>query len=118
MANETIIGVGPGVGIWIAKDGRALYKGCADSQVLEKVNSWLAEKLEHPQHEEVRRWVRQKRLQIEQDRKEQEVKSNRQEVDARIAKNIRPGDLLWDHRETIREDQYRKAGIPDEDDQL
>src|ERR1035441_1301246 len=107
MAND-FIGIAPGIRIQVSKDGRATHAGCPDSEVLDRATSWLAANPEHPNRERVKLWSQQKRKQLEQDKKEQQAKLQREEVDARILKNIKPGDILWGGRDIIRKELRRQ----------
>ena len=107
--------IGQGVHVRFSKDGRALFGGCDESEVVPKVDIWLRDNPAHGNHARVEMWLEQKIKQIEQDRETQQARAKRAEVDAEVHRlAIRP--LFRGNEDLVRHHIYKARGIPVEED--
>jgi hypothetical protein len=110
------IPVGQGVHVRFLKDGRALFGGCDESEVVPKVDIWLRDNPAHGNRARVEIWLEQKIKQIEQDRETQQARAKRAEVDVEVHRLAVRTTLLRGHEDLVRRHIYEARGIPAEED--
>ena len=119
MASDQFTGripIGQGVHVRFSKDGRALFGGCDESEVVPKVDIWLRGNPAHGNRARVEMWLEQKIKQIEQDRERQLARAKRAEVDAEVHRLAIRAALLRGHEDLVRRHIYKARGIPAEED--
>lgn len=108
------IPIGQGVHIRFSTDGRALYGGCDELEVVPKVEDWLNRNEAHSNHTRVEMWLVEKNKQIEQDQVRQQAQAKRAAIDATVGKYF--GSWPKVHKDSIRHSAYKAQGIPEEED--
>jgi hypothetical protein len=83
------IPISRGFYIQLSTDGRALSSGLPDDKVLPTVEDWLTTHEGHADHSIVEQWIQQKRAQVDEDSRLQEVRKEREQVNTLVDRAIR-----------------------------
>lgn len=99
-----------GIHIRFSKDGRALYGGCDEDEIVPIVEIYC-QGTQGESRNQLERWLEQKEKQIAQDSQVQRERKQREEIDARIQRYASGDPILGPFIEAIRAEIYRRNGI-------
>jgi hypothetical protein len=109
------IALGHGVHIRFSSDGRALYGGCPENEIIPLVEIYVRA-FDGETRKLVEHWLEQKTKQVEQDQQAQRALAMRDEADSKALPHIRKNALLRNHESEILRFIHESKGIPEEDE--
>jgi hypothetical protein len=116
MNSERRVPISEGFYIQLSTEGHALHRGCDESVVLPRVESWLQRNKDHNNFALVEQWLEQKIKQMQEDILGQYTRAQREEINEIVDKSARQSRLSKNLTELVREQAFKIRGISPKED--
>ena len=116
MNSERRVPISQGFYIQLLPDGYALHRGCDESEVLQRVESWLQGNKDHKDFALVDQWHQQKIKQMKEEILVQYTREMREASNEIIDKGARRSGLSKGLTELLREYALKARGISPKED--
>ena len=116
MGDERQVPISQGFYIQFSPDGHAFHRGCDESEVLQRVESWLQRHKDHKDCTLVESWLQQKVKQMQEDILVQYTRAQRKAINEIVEKNARKSGLSKKLTELVREHTFKLNGISPKED--